>query len=158
MNCAQARIIEEEREYVLRVGRRRPEADWVLSDRDVWYPNPFFQGVRGPDPESHEAMYGEEDAYYCRRCDTMYFEPCDCEECGEPMEKQEPGEPVSFDSARIAVGADLPVSHDDLVEVIDAIERARIVTTVSELFPAWRKCPCGCGSGKHREKDDDLPF
>jgi hypothetical protein len=32
--------------------RNDTTSDWLLSDRDVWYPNPYFVGVRGPHPES----------------------------------------------------------------------------------------------------------
>jgi hypothetical protein len=39
-------------EYVFNKGRDNPELPWILTPYDVWYPNPFFQGDRGPHPES----------------------------------------------------------------------------------------------------------
>jgi hypothetical protein len=32
-------------------GRDHPDREWILSDRDCWYRNPFFRGVPGPHPE-----------------------------------------------------------------------------------------------------------
>lgn len=48
-----------DREYAHEAGRDRPDLDWILSDRDVWYPNPFFKGKRGPHPESVEYEFPE---------------------------------------------------------------------------------------------------
>ena len=32
-------------------GEENPEAAWVLTDRDVWHPNPFYRGPPMPHPE-----------------------------------------------------------------------------------------------------------
>jgi len=32
-------------------GEENPEAAWVLTDRDNWYPNPFYRGPAMPHPE-----------------------------------------------------------------------------------------------------------
>ncbi len=42
---------EADREWVRNVGRENPEDAWILSDRDVWYPNPFYTGPAGPHPD-----------------------------------------------------------------------------------------------------------
>jgi hypothetical protein len=53
---------EADRQWVWAVGEERPEQDWILSDRDVWYPNPHFVGVRGPHPEDYpDEDYEQED-------------------------------------------------------------------------------------------------
>lgn len=46
---------EADREYADNVGADRPECAWVLSDRDVWYRNPYYQGpaVRHPEEEDY---------------------------------------------------------------------------------------------------------
>ena len=43
-------------EYALNVGRENREYAWILSDRDVWYPNPFYHGpaVRHPEDDSED--------------------------------------------------------------------------------------------------------
>jgi hypothetical protein len=33
-------------------GTQRPEQAWILSDRDVWYRNPFYRGAPQPHPEA----------------------------------------------------------------------------------------------------------
>lgn len=43
--------------YARELGREHPDRAWILSDRDVWYPNPFYQG----EPVSHP--YDDEDYY-----------------------------------------------------------------------------------------------
>lgn len=40
-------------EYARNIGYDRPEQAWILSDRDVWYPNPFYKGIPQPHPEDH---------------------------------------------------------------------------------------------------------
>ncbi len=40
-----------DREYAANVGAQRPTSAWILSDRDVWYPNPHYQGPAVPHPE-----------------------------------------------------------------------------------------------------------
>jgi hypothetical protein len=37
------------------VGSERPDRAWVLSDRDVWYRNPYYQGLPVPHPEDWDA-------------------------------------------------------------------------------------------------------
>lgn len=32
-------------------GAEDPERAWILSDRDAWYPNPYYQGPPIPHPE-----------------------------------------------------------------------------------------------------------
>jgi len=44
-----------DRDYALEAGRVRTDCAWVLSDRDVWYPNPFYVGLRVPHPEDDSA-------------------------------------------------------------------------------------------------------
>jgi hypothetical protein len=39
-------------EYARNAGRERPQQAWILSDRDCWYRNPFYQGAPQPHPES----------------------------------------------------------------------------------------------------------
>ena len=38
-------------EAALNVAREHEEREWILSDRDVWYHNPFYTGKPGPHPE-----------------------------------------------------------------------------------------------------------
>jgi hypothetical protein len=46
---------EVDRDDAALAGSRRPNQDWILSDRDVWYSNPYYDaatyGPRGPHPE-----------------------------------------------------------------------------------------------------------
>lgn len=37
------------------IGQEHPEHAWICSDRDVWYPNPAYQGPRQPHPEDDDA-------------------------------------------------------------------------------------------------------
>jgi hypothetical protein len=39
------------REYALNAGRERTESAWILTDFDVWMPNPFYQGPPVQHPE-----------------------------------------------------------------------------------------------------------
>lgn len=45
-----------DREGARERGAARPDCAWILSDRDVWYPNPFYQGppVRHPEDDCHD--------------------------------------------------------------------------------------------------------
>ena len=45
-------IAECDRAYARELGARNVESAWILSDRDVWYPNPFYRGAPQPHPES----------------------------------------------------------------------------------------------------------
>jgi hypothetical protein len=42
---------DSDREYARQMGLERPDQAWILSDRDVWYPNPAYQGSPVPHPE-----------------------------------------------------------------------------------------------------------
>lgn len=42
---------EADREFAHEVGRANPDRPWVLSDRDVWYPNPYYTGPKARHPE-----------------------------------------------------------------------------------------------------------
>ena len=42
---------DADREYATNVGRDRRDSAWILSDRDVWYRNPFYRGPPQPHPE-----------------------------------------------------------------------------------------------------------
>lgn len=45
--------------YARELGRERVECAWILSDRDVWYQNPFYRGPAVPHPYEDEM-----DCYY----------------------------------------------------------------------------------------------
>lgn len=45
---------EADREYAREVGRERRDRAWILSDRDCWYPNPFYVGPPVPHPEADD--------------------------------------------------------------------------------------------------------
>lgn len=47
---------EADHEYSYNVGRAYPEHAWICSDRDVWYPNPFYHGAPQPHPESDDDL------------------------------------------------------------------------------------------------------
>ncbi len=36
------------------LGARDKDRAWVLTDRDVWHRNPFYQGPPQPHPESYD--------------------------------------------------------------------------------------------------------
>jgi hypothetical protein len=38
------------REYAWNAGSDNPDRPWILTDWDVWMPNPHFVGDRGPHP------------------------------------------------------------------------------------------------------------
>lgn len=42
---------EADAEYAHNVGHDNPDRCWILSDRDVWYRNPFYRGPARPHPE-----------------------------------------------------------------------------------------------------------
>jgi len=44
---------EADAEYARNVGHDRPEQAWILSDRDCWYRNPFYDGPPQPHPEEY---------------------------------------------------------------------------------------------------------
>lgn len=45
-----------DREGAREGGRENPDRAWILSDRDVWYRNPFYQGppVRHPEDDGDD--------------------------------------------------------------------------------------------------------
>ena len=47
-------VAEADRQYAHAVGAERPEREWICSDRDVWYRNPYYTGPVGPHPEDPE--------------------------------------------------------------------------------------------------------
>jgi hypothetical protein len=57
-----ATIAEADREWARNVGAQRPDQAWILSDRDAWYPNPYYTGptVRHPDDDySDDELAGD---------------------------------------------------------------------------------------------------
>jgi hypothetical protein len=36
------------------LGMANPERAWVLTDRDVWHPNPWYSGPPVPHPEDYD--------------------------------------------------------------------------------------------------------
>ena len=46
--------LESDIEYVDWVGADSPDKAWILSDRDIWYPNPFYTGPMVNHPEEEE--------------------------------------------------------------------------------------------------------
>jgi hypothetical protein len=42
------------REAAYNAGMDSPERPWILTDWDVWMPNPHFVGDRGPHPEDFD--------------------------------------------------------------------------------------------------------
>lgn len=53
-------IAEADAHYAREVGRERSERAWILSDRDVWYRNPFYTGPAVPHPEDD---YGNDEDF-----------------------------------------------------------------------------------------------
>lgn len=51
---------DAEREYVWNVGAEREDVCWILSDRDVWYRNPHYNGPPVPHPEDYQPWEDEE--------------------------------------------------------------------------------------------------
>lgn len=52
---------DAEREYTRNVGRERSDSEWILSDRDVWYRNPFYTGPKGRHPEDNDEWYNDDE-------------------------------------------------------------------------------------------------
>ncbi len=42
---------EWDRAEALELGANNPDQEWVLTDRDAWHKNPYYQGEPGPHPE-----------------------------------------------------------------------------------------------------------
>jgi hypothetical protein len=51
-----SREADADREWATEVGRANPDRAWILSDRDVWYANPFYRGpaVRHPEDDQFD--------------------------------------------------------------------------------------------------------
>jgi hypothetical protein len=49
---------EADREYARNVGMDNPQRAWILSDRDVWYPNPSYVGPFGSAPGRRGVLGG----------------------------------------------------------------------------------------------------
>lgn len=73
---------DAEREYTWNVGRERSDSEWILSDRDVWYRNPFYTGPKGRHPEDNDECYNDDELrelafidQFCpeAECDAMPF-------------------------------------------------------------------------------------
>jgi hypothetical protein len=45
---------EWDRQGAYEMGAARPDLAWIASDRDAWYPNPFYVGPPVPHPESYD--------------------------------------------------------------------------------------------------------
>lgn len=45
---------EWDRAAAYELGAARPQSAWVLTDRDCWYPNPFYKGPPVPHPEDYD--------------------------------------------------------------------------------------------------------
>lgn len=41
-------------EYAANAGEDRPDCAWILTDWDVWVPNPKYRGPPVPHPEDYE--------------------------------------------------------------------------------------------------------
>ncbi len=50
-------IAEADREFAYNAGMDNPDRCWILSDRDVWYRNPFYHGPTTRHPEDDPAMF-----------------------------------------------------------------------------------------------------
>jgi hypothetical protein len=50
-DCQSSSVAELDRDDATLAGRKRTKQAWILSDRDVWYPNPYYVGppVQHPD-------------------------------------------------------------------------------------------------------------
>lgn len=44
-------------------GELNPDQAWILSDRDVWYANPFYEGEPQPHPEDFDYPDPKEPTY-----------------------------------------------------------------------------------------------
>lgn len=45
---------EWDRAEAWELGADNPTRAWVLTDRDVWHPNPFYKGPPVPHPEDYD--------------------------------------------------------------------------------------------------------
>ena len=61
---------EADQEYALWAGSQDTERAWVLSDRDVWYANPYYTGPKVPHPE--DDIYTKEDLFWANVSDIRF--------------------------------------------------------------------------------------
>lgn len=61
---------EADQEYALWAGSQDTARAWVLSDRDVWYANPYYIGPRVPHPE--DDIYTKEDLFWHNVSDIRF--------------------------------------------------------------------------------------
>lgn len=45
---------QADRQYAEAKGSERRDQQWILSDRDVWYRNPYYKGPPQPHPEDDD--------------------------------------------------------------------------------------------------------
>lgn len=51
MNFTHTSLEQWDAEEARAIGEAHPERAWVLTDRDVWHPNPYYTGPKVPHPE-----------------------------------------------------------------------------------------------------------
>lgn len=61
MDCL-ATEAEADREYANNLGYDNQDRAWILSDRDVWYANPYYSGPPVPHPEDDSQYENDYDA------------------------------------------------------------------------------------------------
>lgn len=47
-------VAEADAGYAHGLGAEHPDRAWILSDRDCWYPNPYYTGLPVPHPDDYE--------------------------------------------------------------------------------------------------------
>jgi hypothetical protein len=52
---------EWDRAAASELGSARPDLAWICTDRDVWYPNPFYSGPPVAHPEDDYLYFGGDD-------------------------------------------------------------------------------------------------
>jgi hypothetical protein len=71
---------QADREFARNVGRDNPGEAWVLSDRDAWYRNPFYEGPAQPHPEAGPDYYEEPE--FVASVDTFVGPPAPLDPAG----------------------------------------------------------------------------
>jgi len=54
-------------------GAADPASAWICTDRDAWYPNPFYQGPPVRHPEDDQDLYDDEPPV---RIDVSFVDEC----------------------------------------------------------------------------------
>jgi len=75
---------EADAQYARNIGIERPDQPWVLSDRDVWYPNPAYRGpaVRHPEDDQDDDTYNPWESWSAAIPDTpLMLDPSDLSDC-----------------------------------------------------------------------------